>query len=204
MRADNYQKAVKIVVTAAPATEPVTLAELKAQLRIDHTDEDTLLGTYIQAAREICESMTGRRMITRTEKLFLDFFPPCDTIVIPAAPVSAVGAIVTRDEDEVPTAFASTNYIVDTSGPVAKIVLKSGSSWATLASNAKPVNAIEIPFTSGYASALAVPENMKLALKLLAGHYYENREDSSPLTIKNVPNGVLAILTPLRVWEALI
>lgn len=204
MRNDNYQKTVKIIVTTAPAAEPVTLTELKAHLRIDYTEEDTLLATYLQAAREICESLTGRRMMTRTEKLLLDFFPEGDTIIIPAAPVTAVGSIVTKDEDDDSTAFASSNYIVDTSGPVAKIVLKTDCSWPTLDTNAKPVNAIEIPFTSGYATIGAVPERMKLAVKLLAGHYFENREDTSPLTIKAVPNGVLAILTPLRVWEAMI
>lgn len=204
MRADNYQKEVKIIVTTAPASEPVTAAELRTQLRIDATDEDTYLATLITAARELVESMSARRGITRTEKLLLDFFPPGDTIVIPAAPVSAVGSIVTKDEDDVSTAFASSNYVVDTSGPVAKIVLKSGCSWPTLPSNAKPVNAIEIPFTSGYADAASVPGKMKLAIKLLAGHFYENREDSTPLTIKNIPNGVQSIMYQLRVWEALL
>jgi len=204
MRADNYQKDVKIVVTSAPATEPITAAELKTSLRIDASDEDTFLGTLIAAAREIVEDMTARRMITRSEKLLLDSWPEGDTIIIPVAPVTAVGAIVTKDEDDVSTAFASSNYIVDTSGPVAKIVLKSGSSWPTLGTDAKPVNAIEIPFTSGYASAGAVPAKMKLAVKLLAGHYYENRENSTPLNIHDIPMGIRAILTPLRVWEAML
>lgn len=204
MRADNYQKQIKIVVTAEPASEPVTLAEVKAQLRIDYADEDAYLTGLIPAARELVEAMTGRRMITRTEKLLLDFFPPSDAIIIPVAPVSAVGAIVTKDEDDAPTAFASSKYVLDTSGPVAKIVLKRGATWPVLASNAKPVNAIEIPFTSGYGSAALVPAKMKLAVKLLVGHFFENRENSTPLTIKEIPNGISSIVYQLRVWEALL
>ncbi len=203
MRSDNYQKSVKIIVTTAPASEPVTTAELKTHLRIDVSTEDGYLDTLLAAARDMVESMTGRRMISRTEKLLLDFFPGCNVVVIPVAPVSAVGTIVTKDESDATTTFASSNYIVDISGPVAKIVLKSGSSWPDLGSAPKPVNAVEIQFTSGYANAAAVPAPMKLAVKLLAGHYYENRESSTPLDMKEIPMGIKAILNPYRVWEAM-
>lgn len=204
MRADNYQKSVKIVVTSGPASEPVTLAECKTQLRVDYTDEDTYLTSLITPARELAEDLTARRTITRTEKLLLDFFPEGDTIVIPVAPVSAVGSVSTVDEDGVATVFAASNYVVDTSGSVARIVLKNGACWPTLPSNARPVNAVEIVFTSGYANAGLVPSRMKLAIKLLVGHYFENREDTTPLTIKEIPSGTLRLLTALRVWEAIL
>lgn len=39
-----------------PWREPVSLAEAKAQLRVEFTEDDTLIQGYITAAREICES----------------------------------------------------------------------------------------------------------------------------------------------------
>ena len=36
--------------------EPVSLAEAKQQLRVEFTEDDTLIQGYITAAREICES----------------------------------------------------------------------------------------------------------------------------------------------------
>ena len=39
-----------------PVNEPVTLVEAKAYLRVDTTDEDTLIATLITAARQWVES----------------------------------------------------------------------------------------------------------------------------------------------------
>ena len=204
MRSDNHQNEVRIKVTSAPATEPVTLTEIKAHLRVDHTADDTLLGSYIQAARETIESWTARRMITRTEKLFLQEFPASGVIVIPAAPVSAVTAINVLDEELAATPFAATNYVVDLNSPLARVALKFGACWPTLSADRKPVNPIEVTFTSGYANAAAVPETLKTAVKLLVGHFYENREDSTPLTVNQLPVGVRHLIAPYRVWEAIL
>ena len=40
--------------------EPVTLEEARLHLRVDHTDEDALIGSLIIAARELAEHETGR------------------------------------------------------------------------------------------------------------------------------------------------
>ena len=39
-----------LVMTAAPSVEPISLAEAKAHLRIDASDEDALLTSLIAAA----------------------------------------------------------------------------------------------------------------------------------------------------------
>lgn len=49
-----------------PAAEPVTLDELKAQARIEHADDDTLLRQLIAAARESAEQRTGRALLDQT------------------------------------------------------------------------------------------------------------------------------------------
>ena len=53
---------LKLIV--APSTEPVTLTEVKSQLRIDSTTEDTYLNTLILVAREYCELVQNRAFIT--------------------------------------------------------------------------------------------------------------------------------------------
>ena len=53
-------------VTAAPASEPVSLTDLKTWLRIDWTDDDAWLSLLIQDARAWVESHTSRALITQT------------------------------------------------------------------------------------------------------------------------------------------
>ncbi|NDA93971.1 MAG: hypothetical protein EBX90_11955, partial [Betaproteobacteria bacterium] len=58
-----------------PATEPLSLEEVKEHLRIDSSAEDALLQMYIEAARKVCEHNTARALITQTWETTFDRFP---------------------------------------------------------------------------------------------------------------------------------
>lgn len=62
--------------TLVPAyAEPITLTEAKAHLRIDLTDDDTLVTRLIAAAREYCETATNRTLVTTTFQDSFDYLP---------------------------------------------------------------------------------------------------------------------------------
>src|SRR5690606_27665590 len=61
--------------TVDPAAEPVTLAELKAHLRLEHDSEDALLNGLNRAAREDLERTTGLALIDQNWRLALDKWP---------------------------------------------------------------------------------------------------------------------------------
>lgn len=58
-----------------PASEPITLADAKLNLRVDLADDDALITDAIAMARERCELETGLQLITATWEIWLDHFP---------------------------------------------------------------------------------------------------------------------------------
>jgi len=194
-------------IISAPAIEPVTLSEQKAHMRISVPDEDSLIQSLIVASRIIIEKFTGVRMITQIIKGVLDTFPSDDTIILPLAPVISVDEIKTIDTNGAEAVFPSTKYEVDLVSIPNRIKLKNGESWKE-PSIYREVNGVEIIFTCGYGSVASnVPEDLKLAIKLLASHFYENREATVFTAIKRVeelPLGVRYLISPYRLWQRIL
>ena len=191
----------------APAVEPVSLSEMKNHLRVDSdiTIDDTLISSLIVAAREYVESFTSRALVTQTWYMHLNNFPAKDYIVLPFGNLQSVTSIKTKDKDGVETTLtAATQYLVDASDETAgRIVLPYSVSWLSL-NNPYPFNPITIEFVCGYGLAVAVPESIKAAIKLLVGDMYENRESQviGMGTISIVENKTAVnLLTPYRIWS---
>jgi uncharacterized phiE125 gp8 family phage protein len=55
--------------------EPLSLADAKLFLHIDHTVDDTLISDLIRAARKHVETVTGKRLVTQIWRLVLDQWP---------------------------------------------------------------------------------------------------------------------------------
>ena len=87
-----------LTLTTPPAVEPVTLAEAKAHLKIDTTDDDALITALIPAARARAEWHTGRALVTQGWTLWLDAWP--DIIAIPLPPLQAVASVTVYARDD--------------------------------------------------------------------------------------------------------
>lgn len=158
---------VKIVTP--PSVEPVSLAELREQLRIDHDDEVAILLQKISAARRHVESLTGLALAPATFDLTLDRFPAAE-IAIPKAPLVSVTSVSFIGADGIEAVVSASNYVVDTALPQGWIVPVSDFSWpATMAT----INAVRVRFVAGYETP---PENLKEAILQLAAWWYEQRE----------------------------
>lgn len=160
------------LVTDATVEPILADMELKNHLHIDHEDENDLLDGLIVAARKYFEEATRRALITQTWRYTLDDWPAGRIIKLPRPPLQSVTSIDYLDEDGNSTTWATSNYIVDTDG--GRISLAANKDWPT--ADLYPVGAIRITFVAGYTSASAVPKQMRHCLKLLIGHWYENRE----------------------------
>lgn len=192
--------ALKLVT--APTEEPVTLADAKAHLRLDGTDEDSLVTSLITAARQWCEGYQNRAYVTQTWDLVLDAWPrdsEPDRVRIPLPPLQSVASVKYMDADGVQATMPASDYLVDVASQPGRLVLAYGKSWPTV--TLQPAAGIEIRFTAGYGAATAVPETVKQAIKLLVGNWYENREAVLTGTIsKEIEFAVTALLGLERIW----
>jgi uncharacterized phiE125 gp8 family phage protein len=188
-----------LTLVTPPATEPVSLPEAKAHLRVDGTDEDTLINTLITAAREYCEQIQGRSYITQTWELTLDAWPAEPEIRLPRPPLQSVAWVQYRDQSGIEYTLDPPAYVVDSRSEPGRIVLASGQSWPPV--TLYPAGAITVRFTAGYGDAAAVPQRVRQAILLLVGHWYANREAVLIGSIsKEIEMSVHALLSLDRVW----
>lgn len=230
-----------IKVITEPASEPVTLSEIKLHLQIGSdatssqidrlraaivspdqavqteavgtntrkpqrdmmaalsrssaTAEDTRLWSLITAARQYVEAATGRSLITRTLELVLDRFPR-GPIALSRGPVQAVSSVVYRDPAGIEQTMDPATYLVDEiDGGVAALRYP----WP---STAERFDAVRVRYVAGYGDAGDVPATYKQAMRLLVGHWFDQRSDVViGATPAQIPHGVKRLLNQARIWK---
>lgn len=183
-----------LLLTAPPVIEPISLAEAKAYLRIDATDEDALIGTLIASARAQVERTCGLTLNTQGWSLFLDAWPGNGAIALPLAPVRSVGAIKLHDAAGGHEVMLPADYTLDLAGRPARIVV-TGERL----SPGRRLNGIEIAFLAGFGDgADDVPAPIRQALLLLVAHGFERREPVAADEANDVPMTVASLLAPWR------
>lgn len=186
-------------LVTGPTTEPVTLTEAKAQLRLDIADDDGLLAGYLMAARHFIETQTKRDLVTKTWDYSIGYHWPRRfanetfyryMIRLPVNPVQSVTSVTYVDDNGATQTLASNQYTVSASDSYSSIVPAYNVTWPTVR---RIPSAITVRFVSGYVDC---PPPLKAAVLLLAGHFYENREAVSGKTMSEMPFSVDALIGP--------
>lgn len=186
-----------LVLITPPAKEPVSLEEAKLHLRVDISDDDALISGLVQAARERAEDILRRALITQTWELTLDRFPSGNELELPLPPLQSVASIKYTNSDGNENEFSSDDYVVDTAEEPGKVVLAYGSTWPSV--TLYPTGAVKVRFIAGYGEAVAVPQTFKQAILLMAGEWYENRENAVQQRMVEIPLAAKNLLWPRRV-----
>jgi uncharacterized phiE125 gp8 family phage protein len=174
------------VLTVAPTVEPLTIEEVRDNLKVDDSlDEDMRLKGLIKSARLWCEGYTNRSFIKQTRTQYMDdFWQPCDYRPVkdraaiellqgPLLDVAGTTVISVKyyDEDDVLQTLNPSEYWIDSKRPVPRIYVKE--SWPT--TKVRP-NAVEIAYWAGFGTTGAdVPQYFIDAMHLYIAHFYENR-----------------------------
>lgn len=173
----------QITEVNGPLIEPVSLAEAKLHGRVTWTDEDSLISTYIKAARRYCENYLQRALIPRDLRADLPQFYDC--IELPYLPIAQILTIkyYNTDSPEVLTdLYAYDDLSPDQTYSLVNDVLRRNSG-ETFPATASRADAVQITYTAGYGINYLVspwthevPENIKAAMFLIIQDLYENRE----------------------------
>lgn len=165
-------------LTTAPALEPFTVEEAKAQIRSVQNQEDGLVQSYIKAARQAAEDYLSRGLLTQTWTLALSDFTPIIPLPM-AAPLASVTSVKYYDVDGVQQTLATTYYDVDTRSRPGRITLKDGQSWPSIQSGRRS-NRIEIAYVVGYTSRDLIPEAIRQGMRIYIGYMDADRNGLEP------------------------
>ena len=170
-----------LIRSTPPATEPLSLAEAKLYLRVDGSDEDTLITDMIAAVREAAEEYLRRSLVTQSWALRYEGYAPA-RVPLPKGPVREVTEVkaVDRDGNDAP---------VDTA-----LYHLAPTEDALHFESVVLGHAVEIAYTAGYGDAKDVPVSIKQGMLLHLAALHEDRLGGMAL-----PVAAITLYKPHRV-----
>ena len=153
----------------------VTLAEAKLHLRVDGTDEDALIGLYINAAEQSAVSLLDRGVYADGTAL---------GVAKAAAPAELAAATATYT-----AAIAAAQALTDATEQAAAT---QAAEYAYLRAQVAYRQAMD---------GMVVNDTIKSAVLLIVGHLYAHRADVvAGVSVAKLPNGAEWLLAPYKVY----
>lgn len=174
-----------------PAADPVTLAEVKAHLRVSGADEDMLIQTYISAAVSALDGWSGilgRCIVTQTWAQSFSEFPDDNYLRLPFPDVQSVTVTYQLAGEQT---LAGSNYTLAQDDAGSRVVLANGASWPD--TDERP-DAVTVQMVVGYGAANDVPAALRLAILIHVAQMYDHRSvggDGAPMAYS-------ALIAPYR------
>jgi uncharacterized phiE125 gp8 family phage protein len=204
-------------IAIPPAAEPITLDEAKRHCAIEIDDDDELVAALISAARESVEGILSRALITQTIDLTLDGFPfgggyfnravrqspgltnylPTSSgrITLPRPPVQSVSWVRYLDTTgQQRTVNPSTYRLLKSSLNPGQLVTATNQIWPI---TYPAEGSVSIRLVCGYGDdAASVPHAIRVALKMIVSHLYNNRDAVVAGSMQELPFAVASLLAP--------
>ena len=185
---------VDITGAAVDQDTIITVADLKAHMRVTHTAEDTLISALRSAAISWIEEHCNIKLGSYTARGYL---PGFYNAYIPIGPVTAITEVkyqTTADKDYASdlSTLAAGNWYTDTISQPARIAFRDYPQVYDYA-----LMPVVVTFTAGYST---MPAPVLQAIRLLVADMYENRQEEITGTITTrLKFGLDALLNPFRI-----
>lgn len=192
----------------APSTTPISVAEAKANARVDLADEDALFTLWVSRAVAEAENYMGAAIMQRRVEQTLDEFPSAEVeIAMPPAwnsstPAAAPIALVSLkyfDAAGVQQTLSASSYTIDDTTWPFWVLPAFDVEWPDTQGAALDVR---VQYDTGYASAAAVPADIRGWLLAAVNFYYQHR---GPVLANGkaveLPESFFRTLDPYRVFK---
>ena len=186
-------------IITPPTVEPVSVAEVKAQLGITDNVTEDILTRRITEARKWAENYTKRALISQTREIRWDHF--IDEHQVPSA--LSIDSVKYIDIDGNEVTVPSIDYVLDAYSDIAFVTPAYNATWPSTRTER---NAVRILFKAGYGTkAEQVEPLIREAIILLVGHwtnFQKQSEDESILA--HVPRAIERMLDPYSITRYLV
>lgn len=167
----------------------LTLAEVKEHLRVEHDDEDALIGNLLTAGYTFAENYTNTAILDAEYIDKLDDFQK--EIMFKHENIQSITSITYYDADDVQQ--TQTDYFLDTRKQQTVLTAIYDEEWPDTNNNYENV---VITYQAGYAT---IPDQINQAVLLVVGSLYEQRENHIVgMPISSVPVSAEYLLNPYR------
>lgn len=182
----------------APAVEALTLADFKAsQARIDGTADDAAAQAAVNAAISYVDGdgALGRALITQT---WAQWGPNTgQDVTLVMGPFQSLTSVEFYDTEGTLQTATLSDFEVHRRGDYRICRPKKGASWPAADDRE---DAVKITYVAGFGNAATdIPPGILQAVRLVAAHFYENREATTDLRLAPLPLGVEDLLSVYRV-----
>lgn len=170
----------------APTALPVSLADAKLHLKVDHDADDALITLMLKAAARSAEQELNRALMSQTWELRLDAFPAAE-IELPMPRVQSISSVAYTDAAGAEQTLAGSAYTLDPDVLPGWLLPALGTTWPDTRDQA---NAVRITFVAGYGNTPeSLPEDVRVWILLHLAAAYRNREAfSAGVSVAELPD----------------
>jgi len=134
-------------IVTPPTAYPIDTEEAKAHARDDIAADDILIDSYIAAATDYVQNVTGHQCVAAQFSLTLDDL--VGDIVLPRYPLISIDSITYVDGDSASQTVTSTDYAADTKRRPGKVYQTFNNYWPT---TRRHENDVTITYKAGHLS----------------------------------------------------